>query len=661
MVKRVNIILLITIISILLFDSTAAAETYEQQFQQKANLLIEHLANNYKIPNRGDREKYVWPALIAYQAEYPQAQWTPEQEKLIAQFTRRNPDSFYTNQDAFSAPGITRLLYLAREKSSINQAQNDYLNYLFAPSQSQKYSFWTSGGTENFVNMLRTSGYLLAQLGVESKFQNAQLRQQEKAEWILRKAKTTYQVGTAEWDSSTYNTFNIIGWLNLYDFAEDPEIKLAAKAVLDYYASAIALKYTYGVQAGAEQRGGSALSSFNTYSDYLAWLWFSDYIPEDASFFSWPKYIQTIYAATSDYRPPIEAVELAQKQLESIDYYQNYKANYALSNLNIPEFFYIGKTFTLGSVLAPLGEQLVNWKLVAYPTSTQNTSVVTGGNLYYRGKFNGVGKTTFDRYIQHQNILIQTSYIPKSIKRKYKQQQFSTKVKNLIDSLKCGKSCQFLLKNKLFSYIPPVAYPIAQKKDQLVTANYITYESGLETLLVNNIYFVQLPQTYLAIHPLESAELYQTKRRKWVLNTEASLGELIGFVIEVGDRYTHGSFEDFQNSVVQNSRLNLDNIEQGELVYQSSDGTKLTVNYQEITKPLDTQKASKSGSDGIKIKVDGQNIDLDNTAAALYQGKHLNIKDGVLLLQGKNSVYQVDYRSSIPQFNRSQTDKKTLF
>lgn len=633
--------------------SPAAAETYEQQFQQKADLLIEHLANNYHIPNRGDREKYVWPALIAYQAQYPQAAWTEEQTKLIAQFTRRNPDSFYTNQDAFSAPGITRLLYLQQDNSTIKTAQNDYLNYLFDARQSQQYSFWTSGGTENFVNMLRTSGYLLAQLGVEYNLENAQSRQQTKAQWLLNKAKKTYQAGTAEWDSSTYNTFNIIGWLNLYDFAKDSEIKLAAKAVLDYYASAIALKYTYGIHGGAEQRGGAS-SRYSTYSDYLAWLWFSDYIPEDGDFFNWPAYIQTVHAATSSYRPPIEAVELAQKQFDRTYYYQNYKANYALSRLNIPEFFYIGKTYTLGSVLAPLGEQLVNWKLVSYPTSNQNTSVVTGGNFYYPGNLNGVGKTIFDRYIQHQNVLIQTTYIPSTVERQYKRQNFSIKIEQLINQIRCGQSCQFLLKNKLYDFINPVVYPLKSEKDRLVTANYISYESGLETQVLDNIYFVRLPQTYLAIRPLTSAELYQSTPERWYLKSEATVGNLIGFVVEVGDRLTHGSFNNFQNLIVQNSKLNLDNIEGGELIYQSSDGNKIVVNYQKFIQNLMDKKQMKSGFEGTVININGQKIDLNNTEEVLYRGQHLNIDDRILRLEGKTSVYQVDYSGPIPQFNRQQ-------
>lgn len=122
-------------------------------------------------------------------------------------------------------------------------------------------------------------------------------------------------MGVAEWDSSSYTTFNLIGWLNLYDFAKDEKIKKAAQAVLDYYASTIALKYTYGIYGGAEQRGGGAVESFRSYTDYLAWLWFSEEIPKDDKFLVWPAYIQTIYAATSSYRPPKEALALARKNL----------------------------------------------------------------------------------------------------------------------------------------------------------------------------------------------------------------------------------------------------------------------------------------------------------------------------------------------------------
>jgi hypothetical protein len=619
-----------------------ANENEEKLWQLKSQLVINHLADNYIIPRSGDRGKYVMPSLIAYRYRYKDADWQPKQWQHLQLLSNKKTEDFYTNSDAFKAPGIVRLLYLFPQDETLEQVEQQYFQYLFPPKdREKKHNFWTSGGTENFVNMLRTSGYLLAQKAVPLKLPQSTQRLREKEKWLRYKADKTYQTGTAEWDSSSYTIFNLIGWLNVYDFAENEEIKAIAKAVLDYYASAIALKYTYGVYGGAEQRGGSAMSSYNSYTDYLGWLWFSEYIPTEDSFFNWPQYIQLIHPATSSYRPPKEAIVLARKQQPEVSLYQNAKANYGLGKLEIPEVFYIDKTYTLGTALVTNGEQIVNWKLVSYPSqSDEEAIVVTGSNSYGKNQTkNGMGKTLFDRYLQHRNVLVQMSYVPQEVKSQLRTQQFRIFVVNIIDRIPCGNTCQHFLRNQVNKTVSPITYPITKKNHKYYVANYLSFPENTEIVDREGVYFVRLNETYLAIFPFPKQPLKtQVKGNRTYLEVSAPLDTLTGFMIEVGNKIDHNSFGDFQTAIATD-RLDLKQLDWEKLRYKTLDERQLLIDYNQ----LQTQAT---------LRVNNRLITWQ--PLHLYQGDNLQLKERVLRLESSESVYQVDFQNEVPVFSRME-------
>ena len=59
---------------------------------------------------------------------------------------------------------------------------------------------------------------------------------------ILNYTKTLYRIGIGEWDSENYHGHSIGPLLNLYDFADDSSVRAAAKACLDFYCIAGAIK-----------------------------------------------------------------------------------------------------------------------------------------------------------------------------------------------------------------------------------------------------------------------------------------------------------------------------------------------------------------------------------------------------------------------------------
>ncbi|VEP11953.1 hypothetical protein H1P_1280008 [Hyella patelloides LEGE 07179] len=617
----------------------------EKLWQQKSQLVIDHLADNYVIPRSGDLGKYVMPGLIAYRWRYPDNDWQAKQKQQLQLLANKKPEDFYTNSEAFNSPGMTRLLYLYPQDKLLQQVEQQYFNYLFPPvDRVEKYNFWSSGGTENFVNMLRTSGYLLAQKATPLKLPKVQKRLTTKEKWLRQKARKTYQRGVAEWDSSSYTVFNLIGWLNVYDFAENEEIKAIAKAVLDYYASAVALKYTHGVYGGAEQRGGSAISSFNSYTDYLGWFWFSEYIPSEDSFFDWPQYIQLIHPATSSYRPPQEAIALARKQQPTSSFYQNAKAQYNLAKLEIPEVFYIGKTYTLGTALVNVGEQVVNWKLVSYPTTPEQALVVTGSNSFGKNNSkNGMGKTIFDRYLQHHNILVQMSYVPEEVTSQLKKQQFRQFIVNVINNIPCGNTCRHLLRSKVNKSILPITYPIAKQNNKYYVTNYLSFPENTKIINRQGTYFVQLNETYLAIAPFPPQPnlkpQVKEKNNRVYLESTAPLDTLTGFVVEVGNKLEHQSFSEFQNLVSHKTQLDLKQLDWEKIRYRTIDNQQLLIDY---------EKSQLQAT----LKVNSEPVTFQHPY--LYQGKNLQLKNRILTLKSAESVYQVNFQNEVPIFKRTE-------
>lgn len=643
------VVILIIIFSNILICPFSLAITNEENiqaeeklFQIKANLVIDKLAEEKVVPIKGDIEKYIFPAVIGHLAKNKNDIWAKNQLEIL---TNKLEANFYTNRDAFASPGITRILYLYSNNPIIKQATKNYLVYINPQKSTKKnYNFWTTGGTENFVNMLNTSRYLLASLGV-NQGKKIFLDKKLKAEkWLNYQARKIYEVGTAEWDSSSYTAYNLIGWLNIYDFTEDPKIKKIAQAVLDYYSATMALKYSHGIYGGAEQRGGGANSSFSSITDYINWLWFSTYIPESKNFFQWPSYLPVVYPATSTYRPPIEAIMLARKKDNYDEYYRNAKANYDVKKVENPEFFYIGNSYTLGSVISTSGEQLVNWKLVSFgDSSDKNSQIVTGGNSCYKSEFNGVGKTIFDTYFQDKNILFQLTYIPSGINNKIHRQNLRNWIKSILEAIKCGNSCQFILQNKLNALISPEIYPLSDK-DKNPISNYLSFPD--EIILDNHedrIYFTEINNTYLAIYPISQNTIISLNKDKnnsrLILKNQQKLGKVTGFIIEVGEKINYPNFNHFKDQIINTTEIDKSKISQGIVEYLTSDNRKIKIKYI---------------ADNFlpNVWINNEFLKLEPRLYKIYEGESLKMSNYILTLKSKTSTYEINYQGNIPKFNR---------
>ncbi len=290
------------------------------------------------------------------------------------------------------------------------------------------------------------------------------------------------------------------------------------------------------------------------------------------------------------------------------------------------------------------GEQTVNWKLVSYPQESESALVVTGGNSYLGNNHkNGIGKTSFDRYVQHRNIISQITYGPQEVKSEFRKQKFRSFLLNTINKIPCGNTCKYQLRNKLSNFIPLVQYPVKKVNGKYKISNYISYPKQAKIVQRQGIYFLKLNQTYLAIFhfPNQATLIHESNKvkeknnsRNYLENT-APLGKIAGFIIELGNKFDHQSFDDFQQKILTNSKLDLTQNDRGKLTYFDSEGNKIAINYQ----------FSKSQA---AWRVNNQKINFNY--AKLYQGDNLEISDRVLRLKANDSIYEIDYRDKLPIF-----------
>ncbi|MFP4157409.1 MAG: hypothetical protein ACLFU4_07305 [Opitutales bacterium] len=200
--------------------------------------------------------------------------------------------------------------------------------------------------TDNLYAMSTTSIYLFAEASG-----NEETRKRAKSE-ILGYVWALYNIGHGEWDSIAYHSHVVAPYLSLYDFAEDPEVKLAAKLALDHFFTAAALKWQRATFLGASKRdygGGSYHQMGNGFTHF-----FNLYFQDSDKVHAKPDHL---HAITSAYRPPAAVRALARREfdrpveiLATKPNYENWKKGASDRPRNF-ETLYIGNHGGMGSAI----------------------------------------------------------------------------------------------------------------------------------------------------------------------------------------------------------------------------------------------------------------------------------------------------------------------
>ncbi|NJL82112.1 MAG: hypothetical protein HC890_02445 [Chloroflexaceae bacterium] len=376
--------------------------------------------------------------------------------------------------------------------------------------------------------MRETSVYLMAEATGNEATRQLYKQKLQRYVWAL------YHIGMGEWDSETYHGHTFAPYLNLYDFAQDPQIKQLAQAALDWLSVAAAVKYYRGGWAGPVKRDyGRANVIFGSPAARTFWLYFGEISsnPDPST--------DSLYLMTSSYRPPLAALFLARKQFPrplelhaSKPLYQNWLPG----NDRQPGYWettFFGETYQMGSIAATFADgDVAPFKLLAYNSRRGVDYLVA--NSRKRASWVQSGKNPGDQVGQFRNLLIW---------------------------LRPADGTPF------FFQLPKQA-PL--EKD-------------------GNIWFARLERTWLALYPLNLSEpeplaiadqkLAAHYRQEQTYRAVTQGGGYAGFALEVGEAGIDGDYERFKASVRQKSHLDLSQLAQGSVRLQGNQGASLQLRH----------------------------------------------------------------------------------
>ena len=559
----------------MLLPSRLFAQSPDTLFAQKKQLIIDQVASNYTPPSPdiGDPEKYYWPFVMARLEKYgPQDSIA---NHWIAHFREHAP--FH-----FTLVGMARIMSAYPEVPAMKEYRKKYLQEVFGRQDS--YNAWTAEGTENHTNMTRTSAYLYAQhaLNFPEAFPDARQKLQQMERWVRFWAKSLYTIGNGEWNSGIYAPYNIIGWLNLYDFAENADIRQIARAVLDFYATQMALSYFQGLIGGPEMRGSGVGRSARNAGPYFAWLWFGKSAVPPMGF-QGNQYIQTVHALSSSYRPDEAIVALARKQMKLPAYFQMARPDYLQQESGfVQQQLYLDNNFSLGSASSPYGGwtgttyQLINWKLLVQSSSGELAYEISGNGRFY-DDWTGRTRSPWTQYAQHRNVMVMLTRQPKNAKALISQ------VKDTVGQWQQRWERDFYRR-----------FPQDTIKENVVNFNgniinqnmtFVSLPEATQIISKSGVVFGILDSTLLAIQGVATTpELEQgeyLKGRK-ILADQSDSGYLNGIILEVLVQKKGVSTEALIQQYLRQQQANPLQVQQNSVTYTSLSGEVVQVHFDKV-------------------------------------------------------------------------------
>ncbi|MGB3637580.1 MAG: hypothetical protein WBA39_08380, partial [Rivularia sp. (in: cyanobacteria)] len=110
----------------------------------------------------------------------------------------------------------------------------------------------------------------------------------------------------------------------------------------------------------------------------------------------------------------------------------------------------------------------------------------------------------------------------------------------------------------------------------------------------NNVTFIRYEKTWLALTPInldieginttKTGEIAKRYPEDQILTATGTGNSYSGFALEIGEKQTHGNFQQFQNSLLAKSRLDINQIDSGVVEYQGVVG-KVKLQYQALELP----------------------------------------------------------------------------
>jgi len=429
--------------------------------------------------------------------------------------------------------------------------------------------------TENLYLMRVTSVYLMAE---ETGNRNTAAIYKKH---ILNYTKTLYRVGIGEWDSENYHGHSSAPLLNLYDFAKDTEVKAAAKACLDFFCAAGAVKYWRGGFNGPSKRDYNHAQPFGGSAANSLWVWFGGH--PKGKIDHWES--DEVHQITSAYRPPLAIVNLAGKNfdrpVEIFAAKPGYSATTSYKFESKPEYLetqYISNSYLMGSLTGGTsvdGGDVNGFKILAWDKTDGAVALhaAPGSNPYYPGSpMYKKGIVPFpNRVAQMENIALWLA--------------------------KDGKA--------------PWVWVIP---------------GDVKVSFEGSVTFLQCDRTWVAIRPLGVSRFKADNTLSGPVDkkkgehgrfdghkalTARGIGtSFCGIAIEVGQTESHGSLAKFK-AAANSAQVDLSELDKGIARYKSADGKRLGIEWND--KPLE-----------LGVLRNGERRDLAADARSLYRSGVIN-------------------------------------
>lgn len=214
----------------------------------------------------------------------------------------------------FRANSLVRLLYLDDESGALGESLRERIHttlfefkYWLDQPGDDGMAYWT----ENHQILFHTAELLMGQRLPDTPFPNSGMTGREHMEHALPRIRRWLDLrgryGFSEWHSNVYFNEDIPALLNLVDFAEDEDIRLGARMVLDVIVADLATNMfdgTFATTAGRTYRSKFIGGSQDSTAEF-AWITTGLGTYGSGSNFG------ATFLATSDYFPPAVLEALA--------------------------------------------------------------------------------------------------------------------------------------------------------------------------------------------------------------------------------------------------------------------------------------------------------------------------------------------------------------
>lgn len=384
-------------------EDTAFAKRSLALRQKLAERDLDELNIWWRKRNIGDPHKYLLPVILS-RLSLPEKYDLQHTWNVLLNLERNKSDLYH-----FRSIFDIRIFFLFRDILP-NKIESSYRSMLQKPRVLE----WDEGGTENHAFMQRASG--LAFMNGSGWPVGDPATTEHNEAWLRSQLNKLLTIGQGEFHSSTYYGYSIGGLLNLYDFARTPELRQIAKAHLDWLATNMAVRLSWGTAGGAESRGFDRGTWDSSELSIVAWVWWGDdtninEVVERTN----NKARVALLAALSDYRPPSQLKAIARKKVtlpfvlnaSHPGYYSHHRGN------RFWETFYVAPNYSLGTLLNPqrsyrvkgtINAQYATYKLVVRDPKGKNNAVISLGGTYHTPM--ATGSSPGDQYLQERGAVI---------------------------------------------------------------------------------------------------------------------------------------------------------------------------------------------------------------------------------------------------------------